>query len=457
MKVLQINSRFIIFKLTLFALVPILIWWFIVFPGYFSPDSGGIVTQVRTGKWDNWHTTLYVAFVAVTSAFGKIPALSIFMQALLFSIALAKLFFVLQPNATWSTKDYLTISGFAIMPQVAGFVLTLWKDPVYASFALLITSSLIEQGRNSRLDSKVIKPAWLISLFGLSAFRWNGFITAGSTLLTGLITRRLPRKFNFLALSSLAITISVASLILTPKLLPVAGVDWLFFNSPKLHDISVLISKDQLRADYAQKNLIERIMPISEWREAGENCRSHDTLIFTKFPANKETAYSTIYSNTKALDELWLENIISQPQNVLPIRLCRAESSLSPIPSSNNLPPGLWFQDNLETVGLKQSRFIPLATDFANYTLAYISTNWILQWLLLHAPIWVFIYVISTRGSRLRQGSAPGIYTVEVLTVSLAIIFSSAASAVAQDLRYTIAATIILQLATLVQLRKIKK
>ena len=73
------------------AFVPLVCWWLAMYPGLFSRDSGNALVQVRTGRWDNWHTTANIAWTYVASLRGRSPALVTLLQTVMIAAAFAYL------------------------------------------------------------------------------------------------------------------------------------------------------------------------------------------------------------------------------------------------------------------------------------------------------------------------------------------------------------------------------
>lgn len=427
---------------------PIFIWWLICYPGYFSPDSTGVFIQVQSGEWDNWHTTLYVGWFWLTSLGGAFPQLVTLSQALLLALSISIFVDSIESYKPENLKLNLALMAFASLPQVSGFAITAWKDVPYAAAILILGSTVTDW--IEPFGRRTSSWRWPLALLGVAGLRWNGALMGlGSIFIRAIMTSSKTKILRDIFLGLVALAIGVATLLAPAATSLINGVGWLFFNSGKLHDLAVLEQRGLLDDEITE--ILVQVMPRNAWTHAGQDCHSHDQLLFADLVNNAPKSYENLAMSERAIENAWLSVAVAHPLDILQIRACRAESSILPWSTGPSLPPGLWFTDNLDKHELTQARVLPAATDFLNSLTAFFSTNPIIQWLMLRAPVWLIVgsifHLIRSRFLSSTTAKVERTYLLFAATICL----SAAAGSVAQDLRYTMPATLLLQIFVLVK------
>ena len=429
------------------AFVPLVCWWLAMYPGLFSPDSGNALVQVRTGKWDNWHTTANIAWTYVATLRGKYPALVTLLQAVMIAAAFAYLGIATLRSGLRRRSVAASIAALCALPQVGAFVSTAWKDIPFTAGVLLAFGVLwrrTQQDRYTRADLLV----FFTSMFLIGAFRWDGPIAAG-LIVAWVVFRAVGQRVAVAAAGAGGLLLAVASLLLPAQLNLMTGEGWLFFNSGRVHDIAVVANRNPEQLSAGDWATLNRIMPTADWKVAGNTCLTHDVLMFGVLPARGQSAYTAIDRYQSELGSIWTHLLTSHPWSVLSTHLCRAESSVMPVPIRRGLPPALWVEKLPATTGITRDWRIPVVSGAAFTLEESANTNPLVQWALFHAPPWLIatfgLMIFGRR--RIQRELLRAVASVFVL--ALPIIASAAVSSVAQDLRYTLSATIVLQYACL--------
>ena len=419
-----------------------------MYPGLFSRDSGNALVQVRTGRWDNWHTTANIAWTYVASLRGRSPALVTLLQTVMIAAAFAYLGIAALRSGLRRRSVAVSIAVLCALPQVGAFVSTAWKDIPFTAGVLLAFGVLwrrAQQDRYTRADLLV----FCTSMFVIGAFRWNGPIAVG--LIVAWVAFRAAGQRVIVAAAGVAgLLLAVASLLLPAQLNLMTGEGWLFFNSGRVHDIAVVANRSPELISAGDWATLNKIMPTADWKVAGNTCLTHDILMFGVLPARGRSAFVAIDRYQSELGSIWTHLLTRHPWSVLSTHLCRAESSIMPLPIRRGLPPALWVEKLPATTGITRDWRIPVVSGAAFTLEESANTNPLVQWALFHAPPWLIatIGLMFFGRRRIRREFLRAVGSVFVL--ALPIIASAAVSSVAQDLRYTLSATIVLQYACLV-------
>lgn len=147
-----LQSRF----LDSLIIVPFLVWFLAFYPGGYSVDSIAILQFVDGQIWTEMHTVFYQIFVFLTSAGGKVPSFTIFVQGILVCMSTLHLVRTLAPSSSRNRTRQLS-AILMCLPYFGGIATVLWKDVVSSALLLLFCSMLIRlvKSKFAKLDKKL--------------------------------------------------------------------------------------------------------------------------------------------------------------------------------------------------------------------------------------------------------------------------------------------------------------
>ena len=289
-----------------------LLWWIIFFPGFFSSDSFGAVSQAKSGDLSLDGSVSWAIYIRYFSFLGNaIPLLTI-ISGLALTYSITCLAYSL------SSKKIAAISSFVLVttPLVSAMGITLWHDIPFTAGLILVSAFFAAQfNRGSELTNRF----WLMLFPGsvLLTFRPNGL----PTLIFFAILYFLLNR-NRKILIDLVCAITVASVISI-------GFSYLFFKQPPINS---LFAQEFMREDiscYASlekgNGFVERNLPgISNT----EGWSSPDACTFLS------RSKLTVDDKMKAVNlvpQVWLRLILNDPMFVLNTHMKR-HAYLLPIP-----------------------------------------------------------------------------------------------------------------------------
>ena len=422
--------------------LPMLAWWFALLPGGMSIDSLDQWGQIRSGHWTSHHPVPDTAFVWLTSLGGVTPATTSFVQTLILAATLGWFVHVVGREIGGRRAGWVAAGLLALLPFAGVFADTLWKD-VPETAALLSLSALLLSGW--RPEASLGRAWWLAlaaSAFAAGLFRWNGGATAVVAAVVVTIALRGRRRWLVGAATALGGLAGTGVLLLIPHIAPVTGVQPVDSMAQQLADLAQFAHNDPQAISPANRAVLEQVAPFRRWRFGGHSCVSIDPMVFRVI--RYEGHEAALDAHTSQLSHLWRYLVKKEPGTFLSARACRASLAWNPFnPPGHNIV-AVWPYVSPNTYGLHQQSPKPIrhaARDLANVS----QQRWVQQ-LFWRPALWVLLTIVSALMCGLRNGRWR--LLVVVLAVPLGALASYAAAPAAQDARYTYAATLICQLAT---------
>jgi hypothetical protein len=301
------------------------------FPGLYSTDSIDALRQIDTGDWNNWQTSTYIFLIYVFSIFGNVLWLP--NQVFGFILLSSTIFFLMQiaKLKNWSFALLIKISFlFAISPLILLLGQMQWKDSPFVAATIFYVSLMIKMKLK---DAENLAFYSSLAIFFIAALRWNGIATCiFFTILSIFYVKKNIRSLIFWNLSACAL--AVASLFVPPKLGVISGVDGLFFNQTRLHDLAVLSYQNPSSFTQKEIEIMERIAPLTEWRKSGSDCLENNSMMFEMFPKNAPGSYDNFRRYESKFISMWNSKVRSDTGDLVKIHICRARSSWDPTLSS---------------------------------------------------------------------------------------------------------------------------
>ena len=293
---LPIFCRFKTIFIALFALAPIVTWWLAQWPGVMTNDSLLTWSQVKSGKYEQFHTVSYTVFVWLFSLGGSHLAFVALAQSCILFYSVYRL--VLFCNSNLSKELALLITACLYwLPYLGAMGITLWKDVPFTSLTVI---GLIKiHSLNLRPYKKSI-PAVSILSVGLS-FRHDGILFAGiiATILLSLATlikvTKRKKNYKFFVLGRFVTLAAALSIIFSQGLNHVTSAapsEPFFQKLPLIGDIAYVARTFPDQTPESIERGIHKIAKGAAW-EASLQCSNLSGLLFSAgFSKNGTNSYS---------------------------------------------------------------------------------------------------------------------------------------------------------------------
>jgi hypothetical protein len=422
--------------------LPMLVWWFALLPGGMSNDSLDQWAQIRSGHWTSHHPVPETAFVWLTSLGGVTPATTSLAQSLLIAAALGWFVHVVGRVIGGGRALWVAAGLLALLPLAGVFAVTIWKD-VPETAALLVLSGLLLLAW--RPDRPLRRGWWIaVALAALAAglFRWNGGTTAVIAAVIVAIALSGRRRWLIAATTAAAGLAGTVVLVLIPHVAPVTGVQPVDSMAQELADLAQFARNTPHAFSRSDRATVVRVAPFHRWRFAGHSCVSIDPVTYRVI--RYEGHEPALDANASALSHVWRHLVRKEPGEFLHARACRASLAWSFANPPRRGIVAVWPYVSANSFGLHQQS--PPAVRSAARKVAAVSQRRWVQELLWRPALWVLLAIASALLLGLRNGRWRRLLLL--LSVPVGALGSYAASPAAQDARYTYAATVICQLAT---------
>ena len=307
---------------TLALWFPMLLWFLGNGPGFMTFDSFDVWRQAITGQWEDTHPIAYVLAMKISEIVVGAPTLLTVAQTLYVAAGLALLGRALVRAGCYRWLTYLVCAVVACLPQVGGFVITLWKDIPYTAAMLCVAARLIDLFSFRLRCPNSIMPRWLLrSLFlhllAAVLFRQNGVFFAvfiGSMVFVVDSGRRrgVAVMTGALVMIFLAIKLVIYPAIgveHTPAEINIAGF---------VHDIDAAFVKNPEIFTDGDRAMLERAMPLSQWQ------RSHYCYAIINWYLNPSMRLTAFREDEKEYLALWRKVLREAPDTVISNRFCVA-------------------------------------------------------------------------------------------------------------------------------------
>ncbi|MEV0448219.1 DUF6020 family protein [Streptomyces sp. NPDC050600] len=412
-----------------------------------SYDSISYVWHVTTGHWMSNHSVAYDGLVWLSLQLTGDLALLTFAQSVAMAAALAYVVGTLRMFGVKGKWSFTAAVACAVLPSIGTFVIYVWKDVPFAIGAVVAfgaTGRLAARRLRgeSQLRDKVFRNEIAMLFAGFLAmglFRNNGLLVAVIAVPVLLLT--LPRMRKWLLFATV-VPVTIAALLQT-VVYPAIGVitptkDQVYaFNYA---DIAVVYGKVPQTFTQADKELMQKVAPLSHWGGRAANCYNADWAM--KKPMNRKAADQY---NDQLID-LWFRILKRTPDQMISARVCRSHIAWSPFPgpvdkmghtliSPPSVPKNLfgWADWNPE---MADSPYRPILKirplndtlhDAAFFTWKASKTPQ-LQWLLFRGAIWCYAaYAVVLAFSRRNRSWAPVALLATPLALQLTVIAANPA------------------------------
>jgi hypothetical protein len=358
-----------------FSSIPIFVWWLAEWPGVMTNDSLLTWSQIRSGKYEQFHTVSYTIFVWVFSLGGSLLSLVSLTQAFLLFYAFYRL--LLFCNSQMS-KEVALISASCLywLPYLGSIGNTLWKDIPFTALTLL---GLI---RIFTFDTQSLRGrAFSITILSLGlSFRHDGVVWAGIfgallslVALFNLIAKRKACRDFFLKTGYVFVA-TVFSVVFSQGLNIVTSAspsEPFFAKLPLIGDIAYVAQSHPNQTPQSVRNDIQQIASGESW-DATQDCTTLSGLLFyAGFSKDGTNEYAK-----QSLGDLKLMLEAGLWNELLAAHLCRARAFIPP-PFSAGPSYSYWTasgiaQTGYNEYGLQPNPPFPKLSSFVE--------NWRMSW-----------------------------------------------------------------------------
>lgn len=303
------------------AQLVLFVWWLAQYPGLLSFDSVSYVIHVTSGPWTADHSVLYDSLVLGSLTLTSNVAMLTFVQT---TCAAAVLAYAATSLRTYGVRGrWAALPGMLmpLIPSFGTFVVTVWKDVPFALCQMLATATIVRimARRRTRDATPTSMRPLLIGLgaefVGLVLFRNDGFlVVALLTLILAIFMTGLRTRVLAVGLAALVV-LAFSELVLYPAggiQKPPSSLAYGTFYG----DVALVYSEAPGTFTTADKRLMAKVAPLSEWRSAND-CYWSDPLFLPPF----DLAEASKLKNDLAA--LWFRVLARTPVALIKGRLCR--------------------------------------------------------------------------------------------------------------------------------------
>jgi hypothetical protein len=293
-------------------------YWLALFPARIGPDTNAILILMKSEESTSQWTSLYFRFFQVISINGH----AVYIASLLSLLVLAFSFEILIRSLTSSTKvAFFTRCILSLSPFFGVFGMTLDHQLFTTAGTLNVVCLLIHKKRKFKFD------IWLNHVMENRIFILLSLFLLQMTFQGVVISIVFSILFFSLAKSSMISLFILLATTSSPQLLNTESGSTLYSSAlkdlrlaPILGDIKCVVQHNKVFLTASEKNILENLSPISNWREP-KPCLLADHAFFA---LNGSSVYE------KDLIKLWLRLIKDYPQIVLTAHLQRSSVALPP-------------------------------------------------------------------------------------------------------------------------------
>jgi hypothetical protein len=285
-------------------------WWLVFNPGFFAPDSLGILNMVSSDAITSEYTQVWGLAVDVLTLSGTHPAIAtlIFSQLLSISFSVIALTLFKEKTARYSSLAII------LTPTFGAMAITLWHDIPSTSGLFLATAGIL-RFRNSPRKSQIL----IICGFFFAAFRYNGLLTVSIAGLIYAAHTKQKKLATFVTLSTLVMGLGFYALDVNNSKVVNAysdgSVNWMRY------DISCYASKKTVNSEkFFMQNFDDKYSD-QFWQSKSACTWFNDSDAWSK---------RNSFNNDK-MREVWANLFISDPKFIFETHL-RRNSYLIPFP-----------------------------------------------------------------------------------------------------------------------------
>jgi hypothetical protein len=309
-----INSRYL-FIVTSFG------WWLIFYPGFYSSDSFGALSQAKTGHISNIYTAAWPLTLRILTFGGRVPGFGTLACILLLSYSVV--YFCRSALPELSAK--FTAALLLVTPGIGAMGITLWHD-IPMTAGLLLTLSVAIKSTNFK--ARLSKSDWTHLVFGvvLATLRPNGLATLFVFFLFLFLLERSARIIKF-GLFSVIIALAFSTLT-TWAVGERSLVSSVYAQEWMRSDVACAWATNPSKVSKDVQEELKRIAPLAQWNNAA-GCTFLNNLRFSLDQVNR---------STKTMPRIWLQVFKSDPIGILKTHAIR-NAYLLPIPTTRAMHP----------------------------------------------------------------------------------------------------------------------
>jgi hypothetical protein len=368
--------------------VPMFVWFLGNRPGFMTFDSFDVWRQASTGHWEDTHPVAYVLAMKVSEIVLGSASLLTLGQSLYVAAGLALLCRSLVRAGCHRGVTYAVGAIVACLPQVDGFVITLWKDIPYTAALLCVAARIVDifafrlRAPDAVLPRRMLKSLFL-HLLAAVVFRQNGifFAVFVGSLLFVVNTRR--RRGVVMMTGALVLIFLLMKLALypamgvehTPAEINIAGF---------VHDIDAALVKNPEIFTDSDKALLERAMPLAQWRSS---YYCYAIINWYLNPSMRLTAFREDESQYLAL---WRKVVREAPETVISNRFCVSSLAWRVDESHSGYIYTLTYGIPDNPYGFKTVPVLPRLRPWMLKRLEWADKPWRL-WYTWRAPAWIYL------------------------------------------------------------------
>jgi hypothetical protein len=300
--------------------LPFLLWFLGNRPGFMTFDSFDVWRQAVNNDWEDTHPIAYVMAMKLSQLIIGTPSLLTFAQTIYMAIALGLLCRALLRAGCHRPTTLLVTVAVSWLPQLGGFTVSLWKDIPYSAAMICVAARVIDLFSFRLQRPQAVMPRRLLSslfvhLLAAVLFRQNGVIFAvflGALLV--VVSSRRRRGFVVMTAALIGIVF-----VMKFAVYPVIGVE----RTPAeinvatfVHDIDAALVKHPEIFTNEDLLLLERAMPLSEWRE------SYYCYAIINWYLNPSMRLTALREDPSAYLALWRKVLRRAPATVISNRFC---------------------------------------------------------------------------------------------------------------------------------------
>jgi hypothetical protein len=384
---------------TLVLWFPMLLWFLGNRPGFFTFDSFDVWRQASTGHWEDTHPIAYVIAMKTSEIVVGSASLLTIAQSLYVAAGLALLCRALVRAGCHKWLTYGALAVVASLPQVGGFVITLWKDIPYSAAMLCVAARVIDLFSFRLRQPRAVMPRSLLrSLFlhllAAVVFRQNGVFFAvfcGALLFVVKSGRRQGVAIMTGALVVIFLMIKLAiypaiGVEHTPAEINIAGF---------VHDIDAALVKDPEIFTDKDRALLERAMPLAQWQ------RSYYCYAIINWYLNPSMRLTAFREDKDEYLALWRKVLREAPETVISNRICVASLAWRVDQSHSGYIYTLTYGVPDNPYGFKTVPVIPRLRPRMLKMLAWADKPHHL-WFTWRAPAWIYLLDLMLLAQALR-------------------------------------------------------
>jgi hypothetical protein len=289
--------------------LPLLVYYLIVFPGTITPDSYEQVRQFESGVLSNWHPILHTLFVGALNRIGNGSAVPyMLVQMVIYTFVAA---YAVWWNAARTRSRFATACAWiwlALHPVIMGAVVSRTKDTLFSAAVLLLVIELSELASRPG-EGKVFPHLALLAVaaFFVCFLRNNGALILLLLLVAALffLSEKKQKHVTAGIFAGVLVIFSMAQVIVLPAL-RVRQTPITEALAVPLQQVGKVVKNE--RALTAQEEVaLAKIMPLDAWRATYET-RGVDAVKF-----NSDFNGTEIQENPRSFFRLWWKLFLRYP------------------------------------------------------------------------------------------------------------------------------------------------